>query len=932
MRASQQEQSGDIGQSEASANFARLKWGPVANPYHDLGTDLFLQVRDERGFDLGLLVGAQVKSGPTAFEEPQSDAEGELEGWWFRDSDRRHIDAWLRHSVPHLIVLHDLDKRTSYWAQVTAETVVSTGIGAKVFVPIGNVVDVSQREALLEVAGARQPGVAWEGSVWMAGSAILGRDRLRHALITPRLVAPHPNAGTEHPISADQAIAMLMQARLTQLSAFAEKYSDIPLLQHAGESKDWSWRLAGALYARAVHSELDPLLEVVADAPTAEACTAATVAAASGLIENARIPEALQLLDNALARDDAEAVDHAWLLVQRARARAEIGQLSEAQDDALGAQGVRLTVANDATATAIAASAAILLFNTSSWGRGDLRAMITTADTAANWWRTQTTAAGLWAVVERSFTAWNEGPETIFASGDPGHNNLAAAALMASHAGNHSGWRNLSGGVAQNDLLQIDRHDNPDDVAEALTMLRRAGETKALEWTVRHVVSNGPAAAATIAAAAVDLNASSRTTGHSDLTLLQHAGHVLDSETAEHAIGWLLGSLEDPSLFVARTTPSYLVDNQLIETLAGVVAAGGDTGVQTVIAHLLALDGVEHDLDARAWARVVRVLPDEAWADEDITRAREAADRHDGGLRFALLARASQAGDDAARATLMAEAGEGSLTALSALGDVRKLPKELITGQIAVLADHVIGLISGTHEGRHGIGSRDVGRELVLLNAWHPDAAAWDPVLEMLDDNAVIADDKRGALRLLADMAPKIPIEIRQRLKPIALTLARSDSAPGIFDNDQSVRSEAILLAAAIGAMDDTETAEHVHSLLRGDAVDRCRALALVDHVGLPEYHLGIPVALSGDSHPDVRATAAVLLAKHVEQGHGGLVVSQAVWSASRDPGTQVPEAVATTLLCRSTPFAVAIRDSLRDHPSARVRRAARETRHPNRR
>lgn len=116
-----------------------------------------------------------------------------------------------------------------------------------------------------------------------------------------------------------------------------------------------------------------------------------------------------------------------------------------------------------------------------------------------------------------------------------------------------------------------------------------------------------------------------------------------------------------------------------------------------------------------------------------------------------------------------------------------------------------------------------------------------------------------------------------------------------------------------------------MHRLLRADPVDRCRGLALVDQVGLPE-HLGILVALSGDSHPQVRATAAALLTRHAEQADVGLLASQAVWVASRDPGTQVPEAVARTLLRRATPSAVEIRDSLRDHRSARVRRAARET------
>jgi hypothetical protein len=199
----------------------------------------------------------------------------------------------------------------------------------------------------------------------------------------------------------------------------------------------------------------------------------------------------------------------------------------------------------------------------------------------------------------------------------------------------------------------------------------------------------------------VDLNTSSRTTGQSDLTLLQHAGDVLDAETAGRSIEWLLGSLEDPSLFVARTTPSYLLDNQLIETLAAVVRAGDDSGVKAVMAHLLALDRVQHELDARAWARVVRAIPREAWTDEDIVRAREVADRHDSALRFALLARASEAGDDEARAMLMAEANDGSLDALSALGDVREIRVEVITNQIRALAGYVTGLIAAAHDGRH---------------------------------------------------------------------------------------------------------------------------------------------------------------------------------------------------------------------------------------
>jgi hypothetical protein len=67
MRASRQEQVGGAGTSEVSAAFERLGWGVVENSRHDLGTDLFVLARDERLFDLGLVVGVQVKAGDGYF-------------------------------------------------------------------------------------------------------------------------------------------------------------------------------------------------------------------------------------------------------------------------------------------------------------------------------------------------------------------------------------------------------------------------------------------------------------------------------------------------------------------------------------------------------------------------------------------------------------------------------------------------------------------------------------------------------------------------------------------------------------------------------------------------------------------------------------------------------------------------------------------------
>lgn len=104
MRGSARAVTGNAGESEVTAQFEHLGWGVVPNARHDVGTDLWLMARDRRLFDLGLIVGAQVKSGPSWFNEPVTDESGAVTGWWFR-SDAAHIDAWLAHRNPHLVVL-----------------------------------------------------------------------------------------------------------------------------------------------------------------------------------------------------------------------------------------------------------------------------------------------------------------------------------------------------------------------------------------------------------------------------------------------------------------------------------------------------------------------------------------------------------------------------------------------------------------------------------------------------------------------------------------------------------------------------------------------------------------------------------------------------------------------------------------------------------
>ncbi len=53
-------QLGDIGETAAALFFKQLGWGPMGSGSQDLGTDLFIQLRNADRVDLRLLLGAQV--------------------------------------------------------------------------------------------------------------------------------------------------------------------------------------------------------------------------------------------------------------------------------------------------------------------------------------------------------------------------------------------------------------------------------------------------------------------------------------------------------------------------------------------------------------------------------------------------------------------------------------------------------------------------------------------------------------------------------------------------------------------------------------------------------------------------------------------------------------------------------------------------------
>lgn len=914
MRGSPTEKTGAVGATEVTAAFQRLGWGVAATDVqHDLGTDLIVQARDGRMFDQGDFMGVQVKGGPTAFAKPAD------QGWWFYENDRDHLDAWVAHGLPHLLVLHNLETRTSYWVHVTHEAIVSTGKGAKILVPAKNTIDEDHLDELLAVAASPRPKNALEGTSWSGATSLPPRHRLRHALIVPRLIAPHPNVGHEHPIGPEQALGLLVQARVQAYERFAARHESVPTLAEATASKDWRWRFVARVGHRLMTGETDGLRTVVDDAPD-EACrVAGIVVAAAGLIEAGHAEQALDLLTAELAEDKAEPVDHAWLTIQRARACTELGDIEQARLDADAVQRIRISHPDDVTATAIAGVGASVLFDTADLGTWDLEGLITGLDTAVGWWRSQTRASALAHLTNRLFRRWSRDTSRVIGGGDQAHNELLATAISASYLGDQSAWRNGISLLGKARLLLRGRDADPEEVAGILQMLREAGDASTLEHAIRRLRLDGPASAVTRVAATMDLEAGKRTTTRGNLAILRHGGDLLDAETANTAVLWLLSKIEE--------------GHQYIDALAAVLPAASPGTWRTVLDRVLALPPVPDDVTAPSWARVAAALPDEVWSDDDARLAGERAARHAPPLRRQLEAQAV-AHDPSLRVQLLNEAEAGSLSALAALGDVRRIPAASVRTLINQLNIKLEEKIRRADSNGMAVYSYDAADMLAVLNLCHPDLAEWEMFSKLIQHPGVPGTDTQRALQTVAQGVEHLTEDAKRVLEPAiriaaGLTDSKRNLLAAFYPSSCGAASELLLLLRPPESAD----LDALLKMLSGQPQDRQWAARIAGRLcTTPETEtVGILITLASDEHPGVRATAAAQLAYLVGEGIAGPVALRAFERCLDDPGVSVPNAIARTLVTFSPDNEAARRvlAHLRDHPSAQVRAACRQEQLP---
>lgn len=931
MRAPKNEATGTSGESEVMAQFERLGWAAALDSRHDTGTDLYLRPRDSRRFELGAVMGAQVKTGGSYFSSTKRDEDGKVSGWWFTEGDWEHFEYWLRHALPHLVILRDQEKDISYWAHVTREAVVPTGKGAKIFVPASQTIDAANNEVLSDVALTQLPTPTWDGTAWTGALHLIPQDEIRHALLTPRLVAPHPNLPPAQ-VTGPEALAMQVLFR-DEIKRILEENELSPLptdkstswqglsLAEAHQSTDWCWRATAAIHQEYYEGESTHLLALCDNTVLPSERAAASVLACVHHFEENDPDSALRVLHDALEYDDYSPVDHAWLQAQRARALLEIGREREAFDLAMKTQRIHREAPSDVTAAAIAGACALTSFRASGWMHGDLSNVVQRSDNPASWWRSQKISWGLSAHLDEQFRDWYQDESVHLGGRDTAYKQLVSASLMASFVADQDGWRGAQSALGKYLLITSDPTDNAEAIAARLSLVCRSGDGTAVSNATRHIVRRGPVMAARIAAGNVAPARSTRSSALADLELVTAAGDVLDPTHAEVLCKWALETLKSPDAYITRTNPSFILQYKLIDLIISLVHTLTEDTLHKVINHFLSQPAIKDDGAAQTLARLIHRIPSSAWREEDRKRAGDRAAGDARFLREAFLQIASPA-VETSREEVLRLARSGDLMAFEAISDVSVLPADAVTALSDALCSAVDETIKAASIGSFRYGGLDVGHALCLLGAKHPSSERWDSVCALLTAPRVRSDQIRGALKVIAALGDGLADPFKKALGNGIAPLRHRTPVPDLFGRDVDIRGLAAQAWAA--TTDASRRRDLVRELLLGEAVHREAAARIIGRFG-DAAESELLLALAADSHEAVRDSALNGLSTLVATGRATEGVAGFLSTILETGGVRSGSAIVAALARPSSPANVAqLLSVAAAHPSAQIRAAAR--------
>ncbi|MGE4071125.1 MAG: DUF4365 domain-containing protein [Lysobacterales bacterium] len=927
MRASETSSTGGVGVTEVCGLFERIRWAPLENrDRHDLGTDLLVAARDPRRFDRGVLIGVQVKAGPTAFDEAEKDASGSIIGWWHRE-DSEHFDYWIKHHLPHLLVLYDATSREGYWAHVTAERCQSTGKGIKILVLKQDTIGLADAPKLLEIALAQRGSTSLEGTSFDAAAAhIAPGDRMRYALLIPRLIAPHANRGEVEAVEPEEAIALLVLLHVQRLRLLLKKNAAWPELDKEPKSADWRWHFAHAIWRFIAFGDCDPLRASHSQAsrsktPRSDWRVAASVVLASAEFLAGRTQSAASTIDGELNKDAAAPIDHAWLHLHAGHCAAELGANDDAKEHAAMALANLRGASDEPTASLLSGIGYRIIFNLGGWQESsrNMSATLKAADNAGSWWRDQQLRWALDAAALENFRTWTKDASSRWEAEPPGQ-QMMPSMLMALFSADHAGWA-----AAQSRLgrYEIQHSKNGDHFRSAFVRLLRSGDQSSVVLAGRHALNFGPAVELSKLSAACVPRFMAPKRVETLLAFWKEFGDLGQSHPADEVLSWCLVQAGQASVALEKPTQ---IDPRILDAISSTLPVASDSVFRQVAASLGQFSFNPHDLDR--FCRVAEAVERRDSSSLDCELLVAIARRHPGASgATALFGLAASAGSDEAREELIRLADAGDLLAGAIAFDADLLPE----GSAASAAQMIIDLLEkerlDASNGRIGYGrSVDFCNFLVALFLAFSKIARWPVVVDYITDRHVIADHKEAACRQIIRKKEMVPREVIDGLLACISDLASSRYIQANLFDVNSTRLTAADLAAFVGFAlrdpSDDDVEAYVNTALTRGGSSKNWAWEALSNFGPPGYDL-LAIQAQDDEDIAVRVRAAHFLGRRISGQDESTMLRLAAERLLANQGVTVTKALLRTLMDECPTWARVLIDPLRSHYSASVRKMA---------
>jgi len=415
---------------------------------------------------------------------------------------------------------------------------------AHIWIAASQQIDEESREGLLKVAATVRPAATWSGSSLDDISKIPPQSRLRYALLTPRVAAPHLNQALA-PLSGEEAIVSLMLCRLSEL----DQYEQQNLIPDAADRStgSWEWRFFDALRTYLTTGRLESTKHLLEEPARPYQRTAVHAAYLAFLAEQGEYQTALDFFAHLQLDEIDDPIDRAWLSTHGAWYLLERGHQQESLEAALDASTIGAFATHDPTALTISAAAFTGAFSATDMAPEHFEPMMRANDVAPLWWRNQQRAWALSAQFNQECEEWADKGRGRYPEETTAWQQLRSIVLTSGVAGDHRAWKSATAQLARFELMMKSSQFRDDDYATALRDLRLAGDEKAVGLAVRKLGDDGPCHAVAIAGHHLDNLKSTRTSLASDIKLVTAGADFLSDSDAERHAAWALAVLAEPA-------------------------------------------------------------------------------------------------------------------------------------------------------------------------------------------------------------------------------------------------------------------------------------------------------------------------------------------------------------------------------------------------